>query len=359
LEFILRLLFSGLIVFVPSEDKTEVTVLLLNVGHAHELSDSSTLDTHKPLLIARAGSCTGDCPTDDADIAQFLFSDKSMSEALDATEAAVGGGAAWLLTGSDLTLRKGSVNDPELPSLSLLESTRSVVNGVPQSIPTTSAERADFSWVADLEEICQNGCDIDEAMLEAEPPAGVIAARFKLQTGNFFTFSIARIGSDITPVNFKRLDNTGSTSPYSQAIATWVGADIAVSGSSIEIVEEKFNSDPGRSMILSPGEDDTVEIAVLNLPPFTPPTAPYSATPGVGKHFEMYYEVTENPPAAAARLVPRAGAAAGAPEYPEVEWHSIHPQETLWSELLNQLRLDVGRTVAEQALCPPARNQLP
>ncbi len=359
MEFILRILFSGLIVFVPSEDKQQVTVLLLNVGHAHELSDSSALDLHKPLLIARAGSCSGDCPTDDADIAQFLYSDKSMSEALDATEAAVDGGAAWLLSNSDLTVRKGNINDPELPSVVLVDSARSVVNGVPQAVPTTSAERADVSWVADLEEICQNGCDIDEAMLEAEPPAGVIAARFTLQTGNFFTFSMARIGSDITPVNFKRLDGTGNPSPYSQAIATWVGADIAVSGSSIEIVEEKFNGDPGRSMILSPGEDETVEIAVLNLPPFTPPTAPYSATPGVGKHFEMYYEVTENPPAPAARLVPRAGALSGAPAYPEVEWHSIHPQETLWSELLNQLRLDVGRTAAELTLCPPAWNQLP
>ena len=359
MEFILRILFTGLIVFVPSEDKTEVTVLLLNVGHAHQLSDSSTLDTHKPLLIARAGSCTGDCPADDPDIAQYLFSDKSLSEAMDATELAVDGGAAWLLAGSDLTLRKGNTSDPDLPSLVLLENSRSVVNGVPQMVPTTSAERADFSWVADLKAVCQTGCNIDTAMLDAEPPAGLIAARLTLRTGNIFTFSMARIGSDITPVNFKRLDNSGSASPYSQAIATWVGADVEVSGSSIEIVEEKFNGDPGRSMILSPGEDETVEIAVLNLPPFTPPTAPYSATPGVGKHFEMYYEVTENPPAAAARLVPRAGAPAGAPEYPEVEWHSIHPQETLWSELLNQLRLDVGRTVAEQVLCPPARNNLP
>lgn len=359
MEFILRILFSGLIVFVPSEDKQEVTVLLLNVGHTHELSDSSTLANHLPLLIARAGSCTGDCPTDDPDIAQFLFSDKSLSEAVDATEAAVDGGAAWLLEDSELSLRKGSTSDPDLPSLVLNESARSTVNGVLQTIPTTSAERADFSWVANLKQICQTGCNIDTAMLDAEPPAGLIAARLTLHTGNIFTFSMARIGSDITPVNFKRLDGTGNASTYSQAIATWVGADVAVSGSSIEIVEEKFNGDPGRSMQLSPGEDGTVEVAVLNLPPFTPPTPPYSANPDVGKHFEMYYEVTETPPSPAARLVPRAGALAGAPAYPEVDWHSIHPQETLWSELLNQLRLDVGRTAAEMMLCPPSQDPRP
>lgn len=357
MDFILRILFSGLIVFVPSEDRQQVTVLLLNVPHAHELSDSSTLDTHKPLLVARAGNCTGDCPADDPDIAQFLYSDKSLSEALDATEEAVDGGAVWLLEGSDLTLQKGNSNDPDLPELTFRDDTRSVVNGVPQAIPTTSSERSDFSWVADLQKVCQTGCNLDEAMFDAEPPAGLIAARMTLRTGDIFTYSIARIGSDITPVNFKRLDNTGNFSTYSQAIATWVGADIEVSGSSIEIVEEKFNGDPGRTMTLSPGQDDKVEVAVLNLPPFTPPTAPYSANPGVGKHFEMYYEVTDTPPAAAARLVPRAGALSGAPAVPEVEWHSIHPQQTLWSELLNQLRLDVGRTVAEQILCPPVQDR--
>lgn len=359
MEFILRILFSGLIVFVPSEDKQEVTVLLLNSGHAHEMSDGSTLDIHKPLLIARAGACTGDCTTDDPDIAQFLYSDKSLTEAMDALETAVAGGAAWQLAGSELSLRKGSAADPELPSLVLRDDARSSVNGVAQIIPTTSTEREDFNWVADLKKICQTGCNIDTAMLDAQPPAGLIAARLRLRTGKIFTYSIARIGSNITPVHFSRLDGSGSASPYSQAVATWVGADVAVSGSSVEIVEEKFNGSAGRSMKLSPGEDGRVEIAVLNLPPFTPPTAPYSATPGVGKHFEMYYEVTQNPPAPASRLLPHAGALPGAPAYPEVEWHSIHPQETLWSELMNRLRLDVGRTVAEQLLCPPAQDPRP
>ena len=359
MEFILRILFSGLIVFVPSEDKTEVNVLLLNVGHSHHMSDSSILDMHKPLLIARAANCTGDCPTDDPDIAQYLYSDKSQSQAIDALEAAVDGGAAWLLGGSELSIRKGCSTDADLPPLVLRDDARSSVNGVPQVIPTTSTEREDFSWVADLKKICQTGCNIDDALIEAEPPAGLIAARLRLHTGKLYTFSIARIGENITPVNFARLDGTGTASTYSQAIANWVAADVNVSGSSVELVEEKFNGDPGRSMKLSPGEDGKVEVAILNLPPFTPPTAPYPATPGVGKHFEIYYDLTQTPPAAEARRVPRAGALAGAAAYPEIEWHSIHPETTLWSELLNQLRLGVGRTVSEQLLCPPAQNPRP
>ena len=359
MEFMLRILFSGLMVFVPSDDKQEVTVLLLNVGHSHEMSDGSTLDLHKPLLIARAGTCTGDCSSNDPSIAQYLYSDQSQSTALDSLEAAVDGGAAWLLANSELSIRKGDSGDPALPSLVLTENARGSVNGVPQIIPTTSNEREDFSWVADLKKICQNGCNIDTALLEAQPPAGVIAARLRLRTGKVYTYSIARIGQNITPVHFERLDGSGTASPYSQAVATWVGADVTVSGSSIEIAEEKFNGDPGRSMKLSPAEGENVEIAVLNLPPFTPPTAPYPANPGVGKHFEMYYEVTQTPPAPEDRLVPRAGAVAGSPSYPTVGWQSIHPQQTLWSELLNQLRLDVGRSVAEQVLCPPAQDPRP
>ncbi|MDP9190210.1 MAG: hypothetical protein M3P06_00720 [Acidobacteriota bacterium] len=359
MEFILRILFTGLIVFVPSEDKQEVTVLLLNVGHAHEMSDGSPLEAHKPMIVARAGSCTGDCPTDDPAIAQYLYSDKSLSEALDSLETAVDGGAAWLLAGSEVSVRKGSTSDPELPSLVLRDDTRSTAGGILQVIPTTSTEREDFSWVANLKSICGTGCNIDDAMLEAQPPAGLIAGRMTLRTGKVFTYSIARIGSEITPVHFNRLDGSGNPSSYSQAVATWVGADVTVTGSSIEIVEEKFNGDPGRSMFLSPAENENVEIAVLNLPPFTPPTAPYSTNPGVGKHFEMYYEVTQTPPAPEARFVPRAGALAGAPAYAVVDWHSIHPQQTLWSALLNQLRLDVGRTAAEQLLCPPSQDPRP
>lgn len=357
--FILRILFSGLIVFVPSEDKQEVTVLLLNVGHSHQMSDGSPLDVHKPLLIARAETCTGDCPDDDETIAQFVYSDKSLTEARDALQAAIGGGAAWLLNGSDLSLRKGNESDADLPALVLTEDARSTTGGVPQIIPTTSNEREDFSWVANLKKICQTGCNIDDALLEAQPPAGVIAARMRLRTGKVFTYSIARTGTYVKPVHFKRLDGSGSASPYSQAVATWVGVDVPVSGSSIEIVEEKFNGGTGRTMKLSPAENEKVEIAVLNLPPFTPPTAPYPANPGVGKHFETYYEVTQTPPAPADRLVPHAGAVAGAPSYPEVGWQSIHPQGTLWSPLLNQLRLDVGRTVAEQILCPPTQDPRP
>jgi hypothetical protein len=356
LEFVLRILFSGLIVFVPSEDRQEVTVLLLNVNHAHHVSDGTTIDQHKPILVVAGGSCTGDCTTDDTAIAEWLYPDKTTAAALASLAVAATGGGAWDLTGSELSLRKGNVNDPDLPAFEFHDDVRGSVNGIPNIIPTSAAQREDINWLADLKQLCPT-CSVDPDVLAAQPPAGIVAARFTLRTGKLFTYSVARIGSNVTPVHFKRLDGTGSASPYSQAVASWIGAEIAVSGESIELVETKFNGGPGRAMEITPA-DGKVEIALINLPPLMPPTGSTPATPEVGKHFEMFYEVAQTPPVPGARLVPLAGAAPGAPSYPEVEWESIHPEEEV-SELLNQLRLGIGRTAYEQILCPPSQNPRP
>ena len=346
-SFVLRILFSGLMAFIPNEDGTEVTVLLLNTSHAYHTSDGTVLPPHKPLILARAGNCTGTCPKRDAAIAGSMFSDSSAAAAADALEAALGGGGAWLLAGSDLTINKGSAGDPDLPPLALRSGVRSTI------VPTTSTEREDYSWVANLKQLCGNGCTLNPALLGPNPPAGLVAARLRLRSGNVFTYSVARIGGDVTPVHFKRLDGTGSTSPYTQAVASWVGADIQVSGSSIEIAETGFSGGAGRSMRLEPDANGKVEVAVLNLPPFVPPASPHNEAPEVGRHFEMYYELLQNPPARETRLVPRAGAAPGA-AYPQVGWQFVHPQNVLWSDLLNALRLNHGRSVYDRIVCPPA-----
>jgi hypothetical protein len=345
-SFILKLFFTGLMAFVPSQDGKEVTVLLLNVHHDYQSSDGSALAHHKPLLIARAGDCSGQCPKRDADIAQFIYADKSESEALDSLEAAVAGGGAWELANSELSIQKGNPNDPDLPALNIVQNVRTGI------IPTTSAEREDFGWVADMQQIAPSGYAFNTDLLDSPPP-GLVAARLHLRSGKVFTYRVARIGSNVTPVHFERLDGTGGSSSYSQAIASWVGAEIEISGENVEIVEEKFDVGTGRSMTLSPDTNGNVEVAVLNLPPFVPPSSPFTGTPDPGKHFEMYYEAAQTPPAQSARLVPKAGAAPGAPEYAEVAWSAIHSQTALWSDLLNAIRLNIGRTVYEEVLCPP------
>jgi hypothetical protein len=350
-SFIVHIIFSGLMAFIPNQDGTEVTVLLLNVDHNYHSSDGTSLPHHHPFLFARGGNCSGTCPTADSEIAEFMFADQSAQTALNSLAAAVQGGGAWKLEGADFTVRKGSTSDPSLPTLDIERNARGSVNGVLQPIPTTAAARRDFSWIADLKQICTT-CVLDDDVFDAQPPA-IVAARFRLASGKLFTYSVARIGSNVTPVHFNRLDGTGSVSPYSQAIATRVGADIEVEGSSIQIAETKFDGSAGRTMTLTPDASGKVEIAVLNIPPFVPPAAPSTVTPEVGKHFELYYNLTQAPPDAETRLVPRAGAASGVPSYPEVSWYDIHPDSELYSELLNKLRLDISRSMYEQILCPP------
>ncbi len=352
MNFVVRILFSGLMALIPNEDGTELTVLLLNVDHAYHTSDGAGVPHHNPFLIARAGNCTGQCPKRDSAVATPLFPDKSTAAALDSLEAAVAGGGAWLLSGSDVSVRKARTNDPELPPLVLRNDVRGTSNGQPLIIPTTSTEREDLSWIASLQQVCA-GCTFHPDLLAARPPARLVAARLRLRTGKVFTYSVARIGTNVTPVHFRRLDGSGSALPYSQAITSWVGADIEVEGDSIEIVEEKFNGGTGRSMILEPDANDRVEIAVLNLPSFVPPSSPANHAPEAGKHFETYYDLAHTPPAKDARMVPRAGAASATATYPEVEWQAVHPQATLWSALLNAIRLDVGRGPYDRVLCPP------
>ena len=343
MEFIVRILFTGMMAFIPNSNGTQLDVVLLNVGHGHQISDGTGLPHHQPIIITRAGSCTGTCPTRDATIASYLFSDKTIDSAQDALEAAVAGGGAWQLSGTDVSVVKGSSSDPALPALSFTSGVRSGI------IPTTSGQREDISWLAQLSEICPT-CGLDSSVTGNSPPTGLVAARIHLTSGNVFTYEVARIGSDVTPVRFKRLDGSGSASTYSQAIASWIGVDIVVSGDSIKLDEADFGGTPGRTMTLTPDEDNPVEIAVLNLPPLVP--ALPSATPGVGRHFERYYDLAANPPSASSRLVPIPGAAPGT-TYSQVTWSSIHPASTLWSSLLNALRLNVDRSPWEIALCPP------
>lgn len=347
-SFVLRILFSGLMAFVPNEDGTEVTVLLLNVDHAYHTSDGAVVPPHKPLLLARAGNCTGTCPKRDAAIANFIYSD--VPAAADSLESALVNGGGWLLSGSDISIRKGSTSDPDLPALTRRTGVRTTV------IPTTSNEREDLSWIPNVKQLCAGGCTLNSAVLGNNPPAGLIAARIRVRSGNLFTYSVARIGGDVTPVHFQRLDGAGSGSNV-QAIASMVGVDVQVSGSSIEIAESSFSGSAARTMLLEPDTNGKVEVAVLNLPAFVPPASADNLAPEVGKHFEAYYELLQTPPSREARLVPRAGATGAT--YPQVSWQSVHPQSVLWSDLLNALRMNAGRSMYDRVLCPPSEIPLP
>ena len=339
--FVLKILFTGLMAFIPNENGTEVTVLLLNANHYHT-SDGAAMPPHEQILYARAGDCTGDCIDDDLAIAGYTFRDQSATVALDSLAYALDGGSTWRISGSDI-----AVQGSNLPALNIVDGV-----GGTDIIPTTSVQRRDTSWIADLSEICVGGCTLDPDLFDDVPPS-IVAARFKIDSGDFFTYSVARLGSDVIPVQFGRLDGTGNASSYAQAVASWVGVEIEVPGSSIQFVETEHDSGAGRTMTLTPDAGGMVEVAIVNLPPFVPPASSSNDAPQVGKHFEMYYELLENPPAREARLVPRTGASGTS--FPQVSWSAVHPTSTVYSELLHRLRFDVGRSLYDRTICPPSQ----
>ncbi len=349
--FVLKILFSGLMAFIPNENGTEVTVLLLNTNHYHT-SDGAAMQPHKPLIYARAGNCSGACVNDDTALAEYTFRDLSSAAQLDALAYALDNGSVWSILGSDIAVQKSS-GAANLPSLHIRNDLRGTVNGQPQLIPTTSSERQDFSWIPSLQQLCTGGCTLDSDLFENVPPA-IVAARFTINSGDLYTYSVARLGSDVTPVHFKRLDGTGSTSSYVQAVASWIGVDVEVTGSSIDFVETKYDNSTGRAMTLSPDANGIVEVAVVNLPPSVPPASANNDAPQVGKHFEMYYELLDSPSAREARLVPRAGAPSGT-TVPQITWTSVHPSSAVTSELLNRLRFEPGRSLYDRVICPPVQ----
>lgn len=347
-SFLLKILFSGLMAFVPNQDGTELTVLLLNVDHAYHTSDGAAMDHHNPYLVARAGNCTGDCPQDQT-AANTFYPDKSATAALASYQATLANGAGWRLSGSDVSFRKATTSAANLPALSIVRNVRGTVNGQPAVIPATAAAREDYSWLTDFTSVC-SGCTLNSALLGNNPPANLVAARFKIRNGRVSTFSVIRRGSNVAPVYYKRLDGTGNASSYVQASASWMVADVEVTGDAIEFVEDKFDGTTGRTMKLSPDANGKVEVAVLNLPSFEPPASPNNDAPQVGKHFEIFYELVDNPPAEEQRLVPYAASSSAG--YPEVSWSLVHPNDQVWSDLLNGLRLNVGRGPFDRLMCP-------
>ncbi len=347
-EVILRIFFCGLMVFVPSKDGKELTVLVVNGSHTMKLSDGTPLPNHLPILLARAGSCEpAPCPARDSAIAQFLFSGKSTEKAADALQAALAGGGAWQLSSSDLSL-------PAVPApLEILTNARGrTATGAPNPVPTSAAERADFSWVPHLTDIVPGIGEIRPELLGEHPPGALVAARLRLRSGSVITYSMIRVDGKVRPLHFRASESSPDV-PYAQALANWEEAEIHVRGDVVEIVDTNFETGATRTMKLH-GQGKVVEMALLNLPPFMAPAAGAKPPlPKPGRHFELYYDLMTTPPENAKRPIPQLPRKMNASD-PQVDWASLHPRQALWSDLLEQLGMSPRgkKGPYDLALCP-------
>ncbi len=355
MEFILRIFFSGLISFVPSADGKELTVLMIKTPHTYKMADGSDLAHHRPLLLARSSTCEDTCREDNySSIAQYLYSNKTPRDAFNALNGALLGGAAWELADAEL-----HVVGPEDPLAIRMGARGRDANGALHRVPTTPEEREDFTWVADMTELAPSTQGFKSSLTGTSDPGDLVAARLKLTSGEVLTYSIVKVDQMARPIYFRQPSGAGPDAPYSQAVATWVEAKIRVPGSSLEIVDKNIHDGTyRRKMSLTP-VNGVVEIALLNLPPLTPPD-PEAATaaPLPGQHFQIYYDLTQTPPAQSARLVPHLPLQA-VPSDPEQEWGTLHVRTSnLWySNLLEMLGLNPRgkKGPYEIALCPITR----
>lgn len=335
--------------FVPSKDGKELTVLVVSTSHNMKLADGAVMPLHTPILLARAAHCVdpAPCPASDPQIAKFLFNGASPERAADSLQAAILGGGAWQLTSSDFSLPGATA------PLDVRSNARGrMANSLPLAVPNTPKEREDFSWVPDLTAIAPGIGEIKPELLGEHPPAGLIAARFRLRSGSVITYSMIRVDGKVRPIHFNVAPGATDVR-FAQAVANWVEAEIHVPGDTVDLVETDFQTGEKRTIKLRP-QGGVVELAVLNFPPFAAP-APGSVQPlpTRGQHFEVYYDLMTTPPAIGERPVPDLPKDMKASD-PQADWGALHPQERS-SELLDHLGLNPRgkkKSPYDLSLCP-------
>jgi hypothetical protein len=339
LSFILRIFFSGLIAFVPSEDGKELNVLLLDTARAHHAAIGAVPE-HMPLLLVRGANCDGNCGLDPG-VAEHLYPDVTSADAATASlTRAVSGGVAWHLAGSQIDF--ATPND----GVTLLDTT----NTRSKRVPATAGERAGFNWVPDLKELNPSVGPLDRRVFSAEPPPGLIVGRLRLTSGIVSTYSVIQIDGKVTPVDF-RPAGSNAKAVVSRAAANWVEAEIRMTGNSMTLIEQSFDGKDRRSVTLSP-RNGMVEMAVLNISRPGARTGP----PQPGTHFSLYWELAEHPPAQSARPIPQVPRDRAA----RTDWAPLHPSSPeRGSDLLDELLFPGGRGPYDQILCPMSQYSPP
>lgn len=351
MSFLVRIFFSGLIALVPSRDGKELAVLLLDAQQGYALSDGTSLPPHLPMLLARAGKCDGDCVTSDPTIADYLFPDSS-AKASELLAGALLDGTAWKLSGAELSIAQPATSPGTVapPPLEIRRNARRSVAGRPELLPQSSAEREDFSWIAELGKIDPAAGEADPDVLAPQPRLGLIAARLRLRSGRVFTYRLVGLKNQVTPIHFQTSAGDRVQVAYAQALADWVEADVEVAGDAVEIVDQSFDGTRRRSVRLGP-HNGAVEVALLDLAAH-PGHGAADAAPGPGKHFEIFYELSKSRLVNQRRPVPFPGLRAPAESPAAVAWSAVHPQQQLWSDLLEALQMGEPRGAYDRTICP-------
>ena len=378
--FTLKIYFLGLIAFAVRPDGTQVTALMVDARQDYYLSDGCPIGNHVPLLVTKAASCEGPhCRANSESAFDALFGEDSEHTRLG---GAMCGGSVWVLDNSDLSIATNR-KEPSTP-LRIVRLPEERRRGGRAVMPSEPAERRGFDWVADLGQIQSDSAYVDPKAVDK----GLVAARFKLDTGTLSSCKLVSADNvTVSPLAFstladlhnsakRREDDALETHGPTGAFADWLVAEIEIPDCSLTIEDRDFDGNVRRSVRLTPSVCDgseVVEAALINLPkasfadpdklPYDPPSdrcgEAHASARGengdhnIGRHFEIFYELTECRPPVRMRPVPYLAKTADTSRSRDLPQVKAVPPGEVGSKLLQALLpADLSRGGYSRPICP-------
>ena len=346
-----RIHFVGLNAFVP-DDSGAVHALIVDVRDGRQLT-TRRMEPHRPLLLASASRCEG-ARTDDDDIADWIFNqrrDRMRSELASRLHRAIRDGVVWDLAGDALSLDFG---DGTPAGLQLYGEGRDTRDGWQGAIRDPQV-RDSISWVARLERLVP-GAVVRPELLAPVPPAGLIAARLKLDRGIIRTHKLVTFNAEVVPVQFRSVTDGSPAEVGPAPMAEWVTVDLPSAGPALAITATRFDGSGERRLRLEADDaEQMIELAIVNLcrKGYADPGDGIGIRTGddcrVGHDFEAFYDLMRKPPAD--RWVPHVAEATTVP------YERVAPGEAELSRLLPALGLAYPlfrhRAAYSEPLCPP------
>jgi hypothetical protein len=282
--FTLRIVFEGLVAFVPEAKAGRITAMNVLLIDAREPQGSSVqLDgnalmhkKHIPTLRVRT-----------ADVR------KAEDPLLDPLTASKGGVSAWTLDNDDLEIVRDSGTEEAVGSLSIFSP------GGTGAVAAGTADPRDFAWIPDLDRLHPNGLAVKKGMVGGKVPKELIA-RMRFTTGTF-SADPASITHEL--YRFVPLPASTADNPFEQAAAGAARAIAAYacyetiflpksgSGSAPVTIRSKQTK---KGVTLSPAIGSTVEVVLRNMPnPDNNPPMLFAGGSFVDVDYELMYRVAE------------------------------------------------------------------